>query len=89
MTLDRLVFENPFLSLFVDSIDRAKASVRPHIFDVVIISVVVKWGVFEVIGRGRTNKCMVLCDFYHVNLTFMAIPTARQRPAVNPIKRES
>ena len=43
---------------------RAFESVRPHIFDVVIMSVVVKGGVFEVIGHGRTNNWMVLCEFH-------------------------
>ena len=56
VTLYRLVFENLFLSPFVDGIVRAFASVRPLIFDVVIIIAVIKGGVFGVIGHGRTNN---------------------------------
>ena len=62
MTLDGLMFENLFLSLFLDSIVRDFDTVRPRIFDVVVISVLVKKGIFEVIGRGRMKKWMVLCE---------------------------
>ena len=41
---------------------RAKASVRPHIFDDVVIHEVVKGDVFEFIGLGRRNNWMVLCE---------------------------
>ena len=64
VTLYRLVFENLFLSPFVDGIVRAFASVRPFIFDVVIMSVVVKGGVFEVIGHGITKNWVVLCELH-------------------------
>ena len=40
----------------------AKASVRPRIFDDVVIHEVVKGDVFEFIGRGRTKNWMVLCE---------------------------
>ena len=62
MKLDGLVFEDFFLSPFVDNIVRALASVSPHIFDVVIMSVVVEGDIFEVIGRGCTKNWIVLCD---------------------------
>ena len=35
---------------------RAKASVRPHIFDVVVMCFVVKGNVFEFIERRHTKK---------------------------------
>ena len=43
-----LMFENLFLSPFIYRIVGAKTAVCPRIFDVVIMSVVVKGGVFEV-----------------------------------------
>ena len=46
----------------MDGIDRAFTSVHPRIFDVFIMSVVVKWDVFEFIGRGLTNNWMMLCE---------------------------
>ena len=47
---------------WLDVIVRAKAYVFPHIFDVLIIRVVVKGIIFEFIGRRRTNNWMVLCE---------------------------
>ena len=62
MTLDGIMFENLFLSLFVDRIVREFASIQSRIFDVVIISVLVKADIFEVIGCGRTKNWMVLYE---------------------------
>ena len=62
--LDGIMFGNFPLYPFLDEIVRAFSSVRPHILDVVIISVVVKQEIFEVVGRGRTNNWMVLCDLH-------------------------
>ena len=42
MTLDGLMFDNYFLSIFGDGIVRAFASIFPLIFSVIIMSVVVK-----------------------------------------------
>ena len=52
------------LSQFLDGILRAFASVRPRIFDVVIMNVEVKGYLFEAIGRGLTKNCMVLCELH-------------------------
>ena len=60
----RLMFHNLFFSPFVVGFVRAKASVRPHILDVVVMYDVVKGGVFEFIGRRFTKNCMVLCDLH-------------------------
>ena len=64
MTLDGLMFDHFLLYSFVDGIVRSKASVYPRIFDVVVMSVVVKGGVFEFIGHGFTKNWVVLCDSY-------------------------
>ena len=64
MKLDRLMFEILFLSPFVDRIFRAFAPVCPCIFDVVIMSALVKEDVFEFIGRGLTKNWMVLCELH-------------------------
>ena len=61
MALYRLMLNNFFLYQFVDRIMRAKTSFCPRIFDVVIISVVFKGGLFEVIGCGRMKNWIVLC----------------------------
>ena len=42
----------------------AKVYVHPHIYDVVVMYVVVKGGVFEFIGRRHTKNWMVLCDWF-------------------------
>ena len=60
--LDGLMFENFFLYPFLYRFVRAFASVHPHIFDVVIMSVVVKGDVFEVICHGLTENWMVFCE---------------------------
>ena len=59
--LDELVFDQFFLP-FVYRTVNAKASVFPHIFNVVAMRVVVKGGVFEFIGHIRMKNCMVLCE---------------------------
>ena len=40
----------------MDRIVRDFVSVLPHISDVVTMSVVVKWDIFEVIGRGHMKN---------------------------------
>ena len=44
---DRIMFDNLFFSPFVVGFVRAKASISPHISDVVVMHVVVKVGVFS------------------------------------------
>ena len=61
MKLDGLMFDNVFLSPFLDMVVRLFLSVCSHIFDVTVMSVLVKGDVFEVIGRGHTKKWVVLC----------------------------
>ena len=56
------MFDHLLFSPFVDGIVRAKAYVCPRIFDVVLMRVVVKGGVFEFIGHIRTNNWMMLCE---------------------------
>ena len=46
MALDGFISDNLFFSPFVDGIVRSFTSVNPHIFDVVIVSVLVKGDVF-------------------------------------------
>ena len=41
---------------------RAKMSVRPSIFDVFVMRVVVKGDIFEFIGYIHTKNWMVLCE---------------------------
>ena len=64
VTLNGLMFDYLFFSSFVDGIVRSKASVHPHIFDVVAMYVVVKGDVFEFIGHRCTKKWMVLCELH-------------------------
>ena len=49
---------------FVDGIVRAFESFRPHKFDVVVMSLVVKGEVFQFIGRGLTKNYMVFCELH-------------------------
>ena len=44
------------LNPFVDGIVRAKASICPHIFDVVLMRLVVKLDIFELIGFRHTKN---------------------------------
>ena len=60
--LHGLMFNNLFFSPFVDVIVRAKEYVLPHIFDVVVMHVLVKEYVFGFIGRRCTKNWIVLCD---------------------------
>ena len=62
MKLDGLMFDDLLFSPFVYGILRAKPSIRPHIFYVVVMGVVVKGGVFEFIGNRLTNNWMVLFE---------------------------
>ena len=56
------MFENFFPYPFLDIIVRYKVSVLPCIFYVVIVSLVVKVGVFYAIVCGNTKNWMVLFD---------------------------
>ena len=60
--LDGLMFDNLFFYSLMDGIVRAKASVRPGLFDMVVMSLVFKGNTFEFIGLRPTKICMVLCD---------------------------
>ena len=64
MTLDGIMFDHFFFSPFTVTVGffRAKASVRPHIFDDVVMNEVVKGEVLEFIGLGNTNIWIVLCE---------------------------
>ena len=62
MTLDGLIFDHSTFSPFVVEFLRAKASVRPHISDVVLMHELVKGNVFEFIGRKLMKKWKVLCE---------------------------
>ena len=65
MALDGLMFVNLLFYPIVDRIVSAKASLRPHIFDLVVMRVVFKGDVFEFIGYGHTKKWIVLCELHH------------------------
>ena len=65
VALDGLVFDNLFLSSFVDRVVRDFESVLPNLFYVFIMNVLVKGGVFEFIVHERTKDCMVLREFQH------------------------
>ena len=66
MTLDGLIFDHLLFYPFLVTVGfvRAKASVRPHIIDGALMHKVVKGGVFEFIGLGRTNNCIVFCELH-------------------------
>ena len=64
MELDGLTFDNLSFYPLVDVIVRAKAYVRPRIFDVFIMRVVFKGRVFDFIGCRLTKNCMVLCKYH-------------------------
>ena len=61
MILDGLMFDNSFFSPFVDVFLRGKVSVRPRIFDLVVMHELFKGDAFGFIGKRRTKDCMVLC----------------------------
>ena len=56
------MFDNFFFYSFVDGTVRAKVSVLLHIFDVVVMCVVVKGNIFEFIGNRHTKNWIVLCE---------------------------
>ena len=60
MRLDGLMLDNFFFYPFGFIFARAKASIRPHILDLVVMYEVVKDGVFYFMGRIRTKNWMVL-----------------------------
>ena len=41
---------------------RANSYVRPHILDDVVMHVAVKGDLFEIVGLGRMNNWIVLCE---------------------------
>ena len=58
------MFDNLLFFPFLDGILRDKVSICPCMFDVVVMRALVKWDVFEFIGRRRTKNWMVLCELY-------------------------
>ena len=64
MTLDGLMFDHFFFSLFSVTFGfvRSKAYVRPLILYDVLMHVLVKGDVFEFIGLGRTKNWIMLCE---------------------------
>ena len=64
-TLEGLMFDNFLFSSFVNGIVRAKVSIFLCIFDAVVMSVLVKGGVFDLIGRRRTKNLVVLCESHN------------------------
>ena len=64
VTLDGIMIDNLFFSLFVDSILKSKMSVYPQIFDVVVMRVLFKKDLFEFIRRIHKNNWMVFCEFH-------------------------
>ena len=64
VTLDGIMFDNFFFSPFLEVIVRVKAYVLPQIFDVVLMHVVVKGGVFQFIGCRHMNNWMALCELH-------------------------
>ena len=72
-TLDGIMFEIFFISPFVYGFMMAFAYVRPWLFDVVIMSVVVKGGVFEFIGRGGMENWMLMCESHQYWFYLVAI----------------
>ena len=64
--LDGIIFDNSFFYPFAVTVGcvRAKASVRPHISDYIIMNVVVKRETLEFIGCIHTKNWMVLCELH-------------------------
>ena len=85
MDLDGFMFDYILLSPFVDRIVSSKVSVRPHIFYVALICVVVKGCVFEFIGHRRTKNWMVLCESHQEWFQFVAMHNNRM-PHINFMK---
>ena len=56
MTLDRLVFDHLLFYPFMYGTVMAMTSVRSHIFDVVVMLVVVKGGLFNFIGSRHMKN---------------------------------
>ena len=74
----------PFVVMVVSV--RSKASVRPRIFDDVVILEVVKGGVFSFIGRGRTKGWMLLCESNQYWFQFFSMLKTRM-PHSNIMKK--
>ena len=66
MMVDGLMFDRMISLPFAVKVRcmRAKASVRPHILDDVVMHVVVKGGAFEFIGTRRTKNWVVLSELH-------------------------
>ena len=64
MMLYRIMFGSVSYFLFAVTVVcvMAKASVCPHISDDVSMHVVVKGGIFEFIGLGRTKNRIMMCE---------------------------
>ena len=58
------MFANFFLSPFAVTVGfmRANVSALPHIFDEVVINILVKGDLFKFIGLGHKKNWMVLCE---------------------------
>ena len=80
------MFNNLFFYPFVDGIVRYNASVRPLIFDVVVMRVVVKGDVFEFIGHRLTNNWMVFYESHQDWFYFVAMYTTHM-PHINVMKK--
>ena len=85
--LDSLMFDKFLSSLFVVVVVfvSAKASICSHIFDGVVMHEIVKGGVFEFIGLGRTKKRTVSCEFRQDWFGFVVMYKTRV-PHVNVMK---
>ena len=81
VTLDGIMFDNSLFFPFPATVGfvRAKAYVRPCIFDDVIMHEVFKGGVFQFIGVGRTKYGIVLCespqDWFEVVVIYKTLMT--------------
>ena len=75
MMVDGLMFDRMISLPFAVKVRcmRAKASVRPHILDDVVMHVVVKGGVFEFIGHGITSNRILLCESLHYWFEFVTM----------------
>ena len=80
--LHGLLFYHLFFSPLVDLIVRAKASICPHIFDMVVIHVVFKGNAFQFIRIIPKKSCMVLCESHQYWFQFDVICKTRMPPFI-------
>ena len=78
--LDGLMFDNSLFSPFLDVFLRAKASVRPRIFDLVVMYELVKGDAFGFIVKRRTKDFMVLCGSCTLQQTKTSICATHTTP---------